>query len=101
MKSRQVIRAEARASAKINASYDKRLARRQAGRDLRERQQIRSANGFYTSSVFSVMTGSRSTPVDKRKIRKHKAFGRILYSQVIDGVEISYHATKGWRRHVA
>lgn len=34
-----------------------------------------------------------------RKISKKKPFGRIIVTKIVDGRELSYHATKGWRSH--
>jgi hypothetical protein len=100
--SRQFDRQLDRIHAKRRASTEKRQLRTIAGRALEARQLERERNGFYSSrGTVANMTGSRSTPIKDRKISKRKPFGRTLHSQVIDGVEISYHATKGWRRHAA
>lgn len=100
--SRQTLRQFERMQDKVAAHYDKLAARKTAQRERLERQTEREKNGFYSArGVAWWMTGSRSTPIDQRKIAKRKPFGRILHSLVIDGVEIAYHATKGWRRHNA
>ncbi len=100
--SRQYTRQLERAYAKRIDAAKRDNARREAQTALRARQTEREKSGFYSSrGVVANMTGSRSTPIEDRKISKRKPFGRILYEMIIDGVEISYHATKGWRRHVA
>ena len=93
----------------LERAYAKRIARAEyaqrrldAARALRSRQTEREKNGFYAGrGTVANMTGSRSTPIDQRKIAKRKPFGRHINVTVIDGVEISYHVTKGWKRHAA
>lgn len=100
--SRQYTRQLERAYAKRIARAEYAQRRLDAARALRARQTEREKNGFYAGrGTVANMTGSRSTPIEARKISKRKPFGRTLYSQVISGVEISYHVTKGWKRHAA
>lgn len=97
---RQVERQNDREEAKHALSMRKAVSRKDAKRALLERQTEREKSGFYTGSVAKLISPSRSR-VTKRRVRKTDAFGRIIFKQTVDGREISFHATKGWRSHRA
>lgn len=92
MESRQVRRAREREQQSYVNSAVREKLRRTAKRKLLERQTEREKSGFYTGSVASLISPSRSR-VTKRKVKKGQPFGRII--RKISGM--AYHATKGWR----
>lgn len=98
---RQTERQNARISAKADLSHAKQEGRKAAKRVLLERQTVREKSGFYSGrSVGASIAPSRSR-IDKRKVRKGKAFGRIIISFTEGSREFEFHATKGWRSHRA
>lgn len=99
--SRQTERHAKRAADKAASTLQKQAARRIAQRALLGRQSEREKAGFYEGrSVASVISPSRSR-VLKRRVKKGKEFGRIIFTEKSGGREISYHATKGWRSFAA
>lgn len=96
---RQQERAYARHVRKDQLTEMKRRVRAGAKRELLERQSRREKAGVYTGlSVGKMVRPSRSTPIAKQRIRKGKPFGRLIREYVVGGIEITLHATKGWRR---
>lgn len=95
--SRQVSRQIARRQAKNSAAEKSEADRTAARRELLRRQSEREKSGFYTGrSVGANVSPSRSR-IQKRKVQKGKAFGRILRTISECGREIQFHATKGCR----
>lgn len=98
---RQTERHAARIADKAATATAREAARKVAKRALLERQTAREKSGFYSSrSVASAIAPSRSR-ITKRKVKKGQPFCRIIITQNDGHREVSYHATKGWRSHVA
>jgi hypothetical protein len=98
--SRQLTRWLTRQAEKQRTADAKAKARKDAQRQLLERQTRREKAGFYGRPLADFISPSRSR-ITKRKVQKGNLNGRIIKVISDDTGELQYHATKGWRSYSA